>query len=78
MVASANTAYWICAQTGVNPLAIGMPGIAKSQTIHAFARAAVAQGQSELTSQRNKEIARLRDKEGLGPGEKQLPDFRQL
>ena len=35
-----NEAYWICAQSGVNPLAIGMPGIAKTQSVYAFAKAA--------------------------------------
>ncbi len=36
---STNEAYWICAQTGVPPLAIGMPGIAKTRSVYAFAKA---------------------------------------
>jgi hypothetical protein len=34
-----NAAYWIAAQAGVTPLAIGMPGVAKTASISAFARA---------------------------------------
>ena len=34
-----NEAYWIAAQTGLTPLAIGMPGVAKTQLNYAFARA---------------------------------------
>lgn len=35
---SVNTAYWLCAQTGVNEVATGMPGTCKSQTIYSFAQ----------------------------------------
>ena len=34
-----NTAYWIAAQAGVTPLAVGMPGAAKTAITQAFARA---------------------------------------
>lgn len=34
-----NEAYWIAAQTDVVPLAIGMPGTGKTQSIYAFSRA---------------------------------------
>ena len=65
MVASPNAAYWICAQSGVNPLAIGMPGIAKTQSIYAFAKAV---GRKVYTL-----IASLRDPADIGgypyPGE---------
>lgn len=34
-----NEAYWICAQTGVNPKAEEKPGMGKSKGVYAFARA---------------------------------------
>ena len=34
-----NEAYWICAQTGITPLAIGMPGVAKTESVYAFGKA---------------------------------------
>jgi len=34
-----NEAFWICVQTGVTPVAIGMPGDAKSMTTYAFGNA---------------------------------------
>ena len=34
-----NEAYWICAQTAITPLAIGMPGVAKTASVYAFAKA---------------------------------------
>ena len=37
--AAPNEAYWICAQTGITPLAIGMPGVAKTQSVYAFGKA---------------------------------------
>ena len=42
-MATTNTAFFICAQAGVNPDGIGMPGVAKSQTIYALARATARQ-----------------------------------
>lgn len=36
---SKNLAYWICAQSGVVPLATGIPGVAKTASVNAFARA---------------------------------------
>jgi len=58
MRATPNAAYWICAQAGVNPLAIGMPGIAKTQTVYAFAKAT---GRKVYTL-----IASLRDPADIG------------
>jgi hypothetical protein len=34
-----NEAYWICAQTGVTPVALGEPGQGKTQQFYAFCRA---------------------------------------
>ncbi len=34
-----NLAYFICAQSGVTPLATGLPGVGKTATVQAFARA---------------------------------------
>lgn len=60
-----NLAYWICAQTGVTPMAIGMPGVGKTQSLYAFARAT---GRKIYTL-----IASIRDPADIGgypyPGE---------
>ena len=53
-----NEAYWICAQTGITPLAIGMPGVAKSSVVYAFGR---AMGRPVYTL-----IASLRDPADIG------------
>ena len=34
-----NEAYWTCAQAGVNPNARGDPGMGKTQSVYAFAKA---------------------------------------
>jgi hypothetical protein len=41
---AANAEYWICAQTGVTPLAEGIPGVAKTAGVNAFAKAVKRKG----------------------------------
>jgi len=66
---AANQPYWICAQTGITPLGIGMPGVGKTQSVYAFAK---AMGRHCYTL-----IASLRDPADVGgypyPGEITIP-----